>query len=242
MDAINNCVWTIDLNLNGSEQNEEALFQTCVFKDWITFIQFFVLKAKPETVTDTARGWQLRTFCLFILYESGHLVIGHNWVVTVWKLKETHVCVSLDFLLTPREGQSHLRRSTIKKVWRHRYILAFLGCAEWARLRISSGKKNVKKKPDKEHERKWLAPLPWLAALSKARGELLLLCASSFCTTSEHSETAQHGTLCCQRSPGEQGQTRRNWARTLLQRAWKYFAELYTLRVKKEIRKKFYQG
>lgn len=176
MDAINNCVWTIDLNLNGSEQNEEALFQTCVFKDWITFIQFFVLKAKPETVTDIARGWQLRTFCLFILYESGHLVIGHNWVVTVCKLKETQLCLSLDFLPTLREGQSHLRKSTIKKVWQHRYILAFLGYAEWARLRISSGKKNVKKKPDKEHERKWLAPLPWLAALSKAKGELLLLC------------------------------------------------------------------
>lgn len=33
MDAINNCAWTIDLNLNGPERNEEALFQTCVFKD-----------------------------------------------------------------------------------------------------------------------------------------------------------------------------------------------------------------
>lgn len=33
MDAINNCAWTIDLNLNGPEQNEEALFQTRVIKD-----------------------------------------------------------------------------------------------------------------------------------------------------------------------------------------------------------------
>lgn len=32
MDAINNCAWTIDLNLNGPERNEEALFQTCVSK------------------------------------------------------------------------------------------------------------------------------------------------------------------------------------------------------------------
>lgn len=52
MDAINNCVWTIDLNSNGPERNEEALFQTCVFnEDWITLSQFFVLKAKSETLT-----------------------------------------------------------------------------------------------------------------------------------------------------------------------------------------------
>jgi hypothetical protein len=33
MNAINNYTWTIDLNLNGLEQNEEALLQTCVLKD-----------------------------------------------------------------------------------------------------------------------------------------------------------------------------------------------------------------
>lgn len=117
MDAINNCAWTIDLSLNGPERNEEALFQACVFKDWITLSQFFVLKAKSETLTDLGRGWQLRTFCLFIVYESGHLIIGLNWVVTMWKHKETRVRVSLNFQL-PEKDRS-IWEVHYNQVWGH---------------------------------------------------------------------------------------------------------------------------
>lgn len=71
----------------------------------------------------------------------------------------------------------------------------------------------MKKKADKDHERKWLPPLPSLTVLSKAGGELGLSCASSLFRASEHSEMAQHGTLCC-----------------LPLRVWKYFPEFYTTR------------
>lgn len=214
MDAINNCVWTIDLNLNGPEQNEEALFQTCVFKDWIPLSRFFVLKAISETLTDLGRGWQLRTFCLFVLYESGHLIIGHNWVVTVWKLRGTLVRDVWTSSQLPEKDRS-VSGGALSPGLRAEISLsffAFLGYEDWAYLKYLQGK-NVKKKADKDHERKWLPPLPSLTVLSKAGGELGLPCASSLFRASEHSEMTQHGTLCC-----------------LPLRVWKYFPEFYTIR------------
>lgn len=101
------------------------------------------------------------------------------------------------------------------QVWGQRLVSAFLHFWGMKTELISNSLrgKDVKKKADKDRERKWLPPLPSLTVLSKAGGELGFPCVSSLFTASEHSEMAQHGTLCC-----------------LPLRVWKYFPEFYTIR------------
>lgn len=66
----------------------------------------------------------------------------------------------------------------------------------------------------------------------------IFFCASSFCTTSEHSITAQQATWRCHKRPGRERECSKKWDQISLLRAWRYILEFSNPEVKREIRKK----